>query len=352
MNKPWIQLSILEGMLELEVYFLLIVLSILSFSFYKFFLVEVSEERHRSLKRKFHYLLKQNVTLTVFYVAFQSLLYFKDSPITIKLLTYLGLIVLIAGCVVFINICRLFILQYFFLTSMRTAVPLLLVNIFTLILTLFLAGWISTSLFGIQVAPLLATSAAFSIILGLALQDTLGNLFAGISLQLDNAFEIGNWVELTVTGNKIIGQISEITWRSIVLIGLSEEIISIPNRIVAQSQISNWTRHDHPIIKAQVFRISYKENLDHIKNLLIIALQNVNSIKKKPAPVVVVGEMQESWITVKVAYFFVDFGLQNIIADEVIRVCLKTFKDNNIEVAKPQLEIFSAVKNEQLNSAS
>jgi small-conductance mechanosensitive channel len=339
MVHPWLELSILEKLLQWEVYFLLVFLGFFSFGFYKFFLHSASFERHRSLRKKFKSLLKSFIVLTVFFVIFEAILQIKDIFFIMKVLPYLGLIVLISGCTVFMQTCRLIILMYFFLTSMKTAVPILLVNIFSLILSLFLAGWIFTSLFGVQVAPVLATSAAFSIILGLALQDTLGNLFAGISLQLDNVFEIGNWVEIMVGTQKITGQISEISWRSVILVGFADELITIPNRIVAQSQISNWTRPDAPIIRSQAFRISYGENIDVVKTILKECVHKIPAIKKNPQPIVIVTEMTESWILVKLVYYIDNFGSQYVIGDEVINTCLKALDAAHINTANAILEL-------------
>jgi small-conductance mechanosensitive channel len=339
MAHPWLELNILEKLLQLEVYLLLVLIGIFAYGFYRFFLYSASPERHRSLRRKFKSLLKSFIMLSVLFGIFEVILQFKDIFLIVKILPYLGLLVLASGYIAFIQVCRLFILMYFFLTSMRTAVPILLVNIFTLILSLFLAGWIFTSLFGIQVAPLLATSAAFSIILGLALQDTLGNLFAGISLQLDNVFEIGNWVEITIGTQKVIGEISEISWRSVILVGFAEDLITIPNRIVAQSQISNWTRIDSPIIRSQSFRIAYGENIDEVKKILKECAHGIQAIKKDPPPIIFISEMSESWILVKLAYYIDNYGSQYSIGDLVISHGLNALKKANIKIASPVIEL-------------
>ena len=144
---------------------------------------------------------------------------------------------------------------------MRVAVPVLLVNLFTLLLSMVLGGWIVTDIFNVRLAPLLATSAIFSLVLGLALQDTLGNLFSGVAMQFDKPYEIGDWVEIQTGGTqKWVGQIEEISWRATVLIGFAEELITIPNRVISQSEISNFTRKGKPIIRSQVFRIAFGED--------------------------------------------------------------------------------------------
>ena len=342
MNKPFFQILVpLENLIQWEVFILRWVLVLFSWGFYKSFLKRLSDDRHRSLHTRFVSLNKQLLMLSILFALFSVADSFKEIPLILRVLPYLGLATVVMGCLTFVQICRILLLQYLFLTSVRTAVPILLVNIFTLLLTLFLGGWITTSVFGIQVAPLLATSAAFSIILGLALQDTLGNLFAGISLQIDHSFEIGDWLEITQGIQKVSGQVLEITWRSTVLVGLLDEIVNIPNRFMAQSQINNWTRQEVPIARSQAFRIAYTENFERVISVLNKALERVPDIRKNPRPIALVTEPADSWIIVKVIYYLDDFGKYATAADAVIRECLLALKSENIEIAHPLMELIS-----------
>ncbi len=343
MNKPWLQILVpLENLIQWEVFILLWVLVLFSWGFYKSFLKRLSEDRHRNLHTRFVNLNKQLLSLTILFAAFSAADSLKEHQVLLRVLPYLGLATVVTGCMTFIQICRILLLQYLFLTSVRTAVPLLLVNIFTLVLSLFLGGWLVTTVFGIQVAPLLATSAAFSIILGLALQDTLGNLFAGIALQIDHSFEIGDWIEVTQGIQKISGQVLEITWRSTILVGLFDEIINIPNRFMAQSQINNWTRPEIPIARSQSIRIPYSENLERVVQVLNRALGRVEKISKNPKPIALVSEPSDSWVIVKVIYYIDDFGKYATAADAVIRACLMALKEEGVNVAHPLLELTSS----------
>jgi len=128
-----------------------------------------------------------------------------------RIAAYLGLATLIAGAIVFVKVCRILLFEYLFIGHMKEGVPLLIVNLFTLVISIGIVGWFATELFGVKLGPLLATSAVFSLILGLALQDTLGNLFAGVALQLDKPYEIGDWIEVNNGGATWVGQVEEIS---------------------------------------------------------------------------------------------------------------------------------------------
>ena len=102
--------------------------------------------------------------------------------------------------------------------------------------------------FGVDAAALVATSAALSIVAGLALQETLANLFAGLALMLERPFEPGDWIQM----GSLIGRVQEVSWRAVrlKLIG-QEDFLIVPNSVVAKSEIVNMSQplpiHGHAI---------------------------------------------------------------------------------------------------------
>jgi small-conductance mechanosensitive channel len=161
---------------------------------YKFLMKKVNESRHGLMRRLFAELFRTYAVFAVFWtiqILIQKQFLFLD-----KFFLYFGVATVILGAFVFVRSVKIFVFQYLFLNSQKVGVPVLLVNLVTLILSMFIAAWLSTSVFGIRWAPLLATSAIVSVVMGLALQDTLGNLFAGVALQFDKPYEIGDWIEV------------------------------------------------------------------------------------------------------------------------------------------------------------
>jgi small-conductance mechanosensitive channel len=324
-------------LLDWEPYLILLSLIVLAWGFYRLFLSDVSEDRHKAIRGHLRALYRNFAILTTFFVTYWILLQASDDSALVRAIPYIGLAALLAGMIVFVKACRLVILQYLFLGSMRHGVPLLIVNIFSLILSLVLSFWIATRLFSIEVAPLLATSAAFSVVLGLALQDTLGNLFAGISLQVDSAFDIDDWLEVTNGATKTTGQVREITWRSTMLVGWMDETIIFPNRILANSQIANFSQRGHPIIRSHIFRLPFGTDLELARQCLLASLQGIHGICDWPAPFFLVAETTESWISVKLGYYINQFGSQYSIASEVTERALQALKAQNIELAPTRI---------------
>jgi small-conductance mechanosensitive channel len=92
------------------------------------------------------------------------------------------------------------------------------------------------SVLGLQLKGLLATSGLVAILLGLASQNTLADLFSGIALGLDQPFHIGDRVSI---GEHAEGVIAQMNWRSIRVQTDDEDIAMIPNSVVAKSPITN-----------------------------------------------------------------------------------------------------------------
>ena len=90
--------------------------------------------------------------------------------------------------------------------------------------------------FGVSLTGLIATSGIIAIVLGLAMQSTLGDLFSGIAVGVDRAYGIGDliWVEGAVEGRVV-----ETNWRSTRIITSENDIATIPNSVVAKSRILN-----------------------------------------------------------------------------------------------------------------
>ncbi|NJM52822.1 MAG: mechanosensitive ion channel [Blastocatellia bacterium] len=86
----------------------------------------------------------------------------------------------------------------------------------------------------VELAPLFTGSTILGIVVGLALQDTLGNLFAGIALQADQPFQIGDVVNIQ---GKATGVVEAISWRGMKIRTFQNKIVVVSNSIVGKEFI-------------------------------------------------------------------------------------------------------------------
>ena len=90
---------------------------------------------------------------------------------------------------------------------------------------------------GISVAPLLATLGVGALALALALQPTLGNIFAGIQLVAAGQFQVGDFLRVNDSG--VEGYVTDIGWRTTTLRTLLDNYVIIPNSQLAESVLTN-----------------------------------------------------------------------------------------------------------------
>ena len=332
--QSWIPLEKIEIFVDLEPAIFILVLSAAAWVVSRILVSKIFPDRRRNLHAHlknlgYHLLFGLSLFGTYSLLGYLS----QRHGIVGRLLSYIGFITIIEGSMIFVKASRILVFEYLFFRYKKVAFPVLLVNLVTLLISITLVGWIGTEIFNIRVAPILATSAIFSLVLGLAMQDTLGNLFAGVALQFDKPYEIGDWIEISNGGQKWVGQIYEITWRATLLIGFVEEFITVPNRVMGQSEISNFSTKYHPIIRTQIFRLPFTSNVPRVKEILLTAVQNVVEIRKNPAPSVLVSETTEAWVAFKLLYFIDNYGEQFRIADRILTHTVTQLQLEGFELA-------------------
>ena len=92
---------------------------------------------------------------------------------------------------------------------------------------------------GVEFGSLLATSALLTAVIGLSLQEPLGNLFAGLALQAQPPFSVGDWVQFA-DGPNGIGRVLEINWRATHLVTIGEVEVIVPNGVIAKAPLKNF----------------------------------------------------------------------------------------------------------------
>jgi branched-chain amino acid transport system substrate-binding protein len=149
-----------------------------------------------------------------------------------------------------------------------------------MILTLTILG-ILAFVFDQKITSLLATSGVIAMIIGLAIQINISNIFSGIAINLERPFSIGDWVKV---GEYNEGKVLDITWRTTRLMTRDDCILSIPNSVASESVIHNYHYPD------QFFRLWFDVYLDSrydtekIRDILFSAVSSSNIVEKTPEP--------------------------------------------------------------------
>jgi small-conductance mechanosensitive channel/CRP-like cAMP-binding protein len=170
---------------------------------------------------------------------------------------------------------------------------------------------------GVDPSSLLTTSALLTAIVGLSLQDTLGNLFAGLSLQAQQSFKVGEWIQLDKEGQQL-GQVVEINWRATKLRTSDNAELIIPNGQLARSVIVNHSRPTRPSRRSVVISVPYEFPTRTVQELILRSLANLPGVEQTPEPVVLTYGFADFGIQYQVRYFVSEFDRRDPI-DAMVR---------------------------------
>jgi small-conductance mechanosensitive channel len=191
----------------------------------------------------------------------------------------------------------------------RIDAPTLIRNIFTIIAFTILFLIAFTFLFpGVNLGALFTTSAIFGVILGLALQDTLGNFFAGISLQADRPFQVGDVI--TVGAERHLGVVEEISWRAIKIRTFTNHVVLIANSNAAREPIEVCPR-DNLNARLVFFNTLYSDSPAKTIHVVREAVREAENVSTKVAPVVRIRNLGDNGVDYEVKYWLDDYAKFN-----------------------------------------
>lgn len=187
--------------------------------------------------------------------------------------------------------------------------PTLVRNIFSIIAFTALFFLIFTLVFpNADLGAVFTTSAIFGVILGLALQDTLGNFFSGISLQADRPFQVGDVI--AVGADKLTGVVEEITWRAVKIRTFQNHIVLISNSTAAKEPIEVCPRAN---LNARLvfFNTIYTDSPAKTIHVVREAVREADNVSQKVTPIVRIRNIGDSSLDYEVKYWLDDYAKYN-----------------------------------------
>ena len=159
---------------------------------------------------------------------------------------------------------------------------------------------------GIDAGELLTGSALVTAVLGFALKDTLGNVFAGLAIHAEHPFEIGDWIQYDANPAHI-GRVVEINWRATKVLTLDEAYVIIPNGQLAQASIRNFTKPE-PWSRRSLFVVTpYEVPPQRVQAIILDAIRGSFGVLEHPAPSVVTNDFKERGVEHWVRLFTTEF---------------------------------------------
>jgi small-conductance mechanosensitive channel/CRP-like cAMP-binding protein len=220
----------------------------------------------------------------------------------------------------------------------RIDAPTLIRNIFTIVAFTILFLIAFTFLFpDVNLGALFTTSAIFGVILGLALQDTLGNFFAGISLQADRPFQVGDVI--TVGAQRHTGVVEEISWRAIKIRTFTNHVVLIANSNAAREPIEVCPR-DNLNARLVFFNALYTDSPAKTIHVVREAVREADNVSEKVAPIVRIRNLGDNGVDYEVKYWLEDYAKYND-TDALIRQRIwYAFRRAGLNFAYPTRTLF------------
>lgn len=176
------------------------------------------------------------------------------------------------------------------------------------------SGLALSTVWQIDLGNVLAALGVGSIVLGLALQEPLGNLFSGLMLTFEQPFRVGDWIQV---GDKV-GEVVEVNWRAVHILTPAMELQIIPNSSLAKNNFGNFSRPTR--LFADTFELAFasSEPPNRVKELLLQVMASTPGVLDRPTPMVRTARCDASTIQYRITFHVADFSQVSNVRDEVL----------------------------------
>lgn len=186
--------------------------------------------------------------------------------------------------------------------------------------------------FGMPIATLVTTSGVVAVILGLALQNTLGDGFSGIALTLGRAYAIGDWIQLS---DGTAGRVTESNWRSTNLLTAVNNIVVLPNSQLARQSLTSLSRPDETHQITLGVRFAAGQRPSFVEEAMRTVLESSIRIVADPPPTVVLRAIDAVAIEVELQFRVASVAMGISAKNEIIDLIHGRCETSGLSLAPP-----------------
>lgn len=231
--------------------------------------------------------------------------------------------------------------------TIETKVPQLIGTITSGVVIFIGCCLILSLVFGRNISTLLAALAGSAALLGFALKDFAVALFAGIILNLEKSFQVGDVVRI---GDKQ-GFVDQITWRNTIL-HTADRVITIPNVSIMKQAIQNLSTAANVTRRSVEITIDYDISVESVERVLYAGVLGAVGIKQEKPPNIFARKMTQDGILYEVQYF-ISNKTNGLKADHaIIKNILESMRRSDISVALPRHGVVEGVTRSKISNRS
>ena len=190
---------------------------------------------------------------------------------------------------------------------------------------------------GLDLSSIVTTSAILTAVVAFAMQDTLGNVLAGVAVQLDNSVRIGDWIKV----DNVAGRVRDIRWRSTLIETRNWETVVIPNSMLMKARVEILgQREGAPLQWRRTLDFMVDPNVPPARVIAIIDDEmrelSIPNVARTPSPSCVLKAFEEGNLCYQLRYFLMDIH-EDDLTDSMVRMHLfASLQRAGIRIAEPQ----------------
>jgi len=188
---------------------------------------------------------------------------------------------------------------------------------------------------GINISALFAAGAVFAIAIGFAMQDIAQNFVSGVILMVERSIAPGDILEIEGTVVKVV----EMGIRTTIVRTLRDEELIMPNSIISQSIVKNFTLHDNDFRLGITVGVSYDSDMKKVMEVLEATTQNIPWRLQDREPRVLLQDFGDSAVVFGVYLNVEDPWQQRTYMSDLRKAIWFAFQDADITIAYNQVDI-------------
>ncbi len=203
------------------------------------------------------------------------------------------------------------------------------------------AGFYLLARGGVSLSGIVTTSAVISAVIGFALQDTLGNIMAGMALQFEKTINVGDWIKV----DQHTGRVTEIRWRYTAIETRNWDTVIISNSAMMKAQVTILGRRHGLQLKHRQwvwFNVDFRSSPTEIIAAVNQALQAepIDGVVAEPKPHCILYDFKESYGQYAVRYWLNDLAVDDP-TDSLVRTRVYfALRRNGISLSIPAQSVF------------
>jgi len=206
--------------------------------------------------------------------------------------------------------------------------------IFLIVLMIILRIW------GIQIGPLLASLGIAGVAIAFALQNTLGNVFGGVSMIIDKTIRVGD----TVKVGELVGKVIDVGIRSTRIKTFDNEEIIIPNGKLSSEVVINYAKPDPSARVGIKFGVEYGSDVEKVKKVVLKAVKKIEGVLEEPEPRVWFLEMGDFALRFKVVFWVSSYRKRFLAKEKANCLIYDELRKNKIGIPFPTETVYVKMK--------